>query len=294
MNKISAVLNSFNDERNIQKALQSVSWCDEIVVCDMYSEDKTAEIAKKTGSKVFYHKKQDYVELARNFAISKTSNEWILLLDPDEEIPESLKERLIEIASGMKHIDYVRIPRKNLIFNHFMKASMWWPDLNIRFFKKDKVKWGDKIHAQPRISGEGLDLPAEDKWAIVHYSYKDVSQFINRMDRYTKIQADELIKEGYKFNWKDLMSKPLGEFLSRFFANQGYKDGLHGLSLSLLQAFSFLVVYLKVWEVSRFKEQDLSLADFEDEVKVMGRDLNYWINQSKGGSLKKFLKIFKR
>lgn len=278
MNKISVVINTLNDEKNIERAIKSVNWADEIVVCDMHSDDKTVEIAKSLEVKVVLHKRLDYVEPARNFAISKASGEWILVLDPDEEIPDSLRERLIQIANKMKEIDYVRIPRKNIIFGKWMKASMWWPDLNVRFFKKGAVSWSDKIHRPPETSGDGLDLEAEEKWVIVHHNYQTVSQFVERMNRYTSVEAEQLKKDGYQFNWKDLIQKPTSEFLSRYFANKGYLDGVHGLSLSLLQAFSFLVVYLKLWEMGKFKEKDVNIDEVEKLKGKAASELNWWFN----------------
>ena len=295
--KISVVINTLNEEKNIAKTINSVKWATEIIVCDMYSEDKTVEIAKCLGVKIIYHKKVNYVEPARNYAISKASNEWILILDPDEQVTESLKERLIEIAAKMGQIDYVRVPRKNLIFGRFMKASMWWPDYNIRFFRKGKVKWGNKIHRPPEAFGLGLDLSADEKWAIVHYHYGSISQFLERMIRYTKVQTMELREEGYQFDWKDLIKKPLAEFLGRFFANRGFEDGLHGLVLSLLQAFSFLVVYLQVWELEGFKEQSMDFSELKEISKQSGSEIEYWFknaNLSKNTFMRFFQKVKNR
>ncbi|MBI2018510.1 glycosyltransferase family 2 protein [Candidatus Daviesbacteria bacterium] len=292
---ISVIINTLNEEKNIARAIESVKWADEVVVCDMHSEDKTVEIAKKLGAKVISHKRLDYVEPARNFAISKASNEWILIADPDEEIPDQLAKRLKEIANKMEQIDYVRIPRKNIIFGKWMKGAMWWPDLNVRFFRQDKVKWTDKIHRPPELLGQGLDLPAEEKWAIIHHNYQTIGQFIERMNRYTTIEAEELKKQGYEFNWQDLFDKPLNEFLSRFFANRGFEDGLHGLALSLLQGFSFLIIYLKVWENSSFKEAALNLADLEADKSKMGYQINYWMKEIKSSKnpFKRFFSKFK-
>lgn len=290
---ISAVINTLNEEKSIRRAIKSVLWADEVLVCDMYSDDKTVEIAKKLGARVIYHKRINYVEPARNFAISKAEGEWILILDADEQVPESLKERLVEIANKMDQMDYVRIPRKNLIFGKWMQESQWWPDLNVRFFKKGKVSWGDKIHRPPKVLGLGLDLPDNEKWAIVHHNYETIAQFLERMNRYTTIQAEELKKEGYKFDWKDLLEKPLSEFLSRFFANKGYKDGLHGLALSFLQAFSFLVVYLKLWESNNFKEQDIDLMEFNSQKDKSAKAIDFWIKKSKQ-SRNLFERLFKK
>lgn len=294
--KISVVINTLNEAESLERAIKSVAWADEIVLCDMYSSDKTVEVAKKLGAKVVFHKKEEFVERARNFAMSKAKNDWILVLDPDEEIPDSLARRLQEMAAAIKRVDYVRIPRKNLIFGRFMKASMWWPDFNVRFFRKGTVSWEDKIHLPPQVSGEGIDLPAEEEYAIVHHHYSSVFQFLGRMIRYTKAQAEELKKEGYKFDWKDLIKKPLSEFLSRFFANRGFEDGLHGLALSLLQSFSFLVVYLRVWEMEGFKAKEINLQDIKQVSKQSCYELDYWfkqVNFSKNAFKRFFQKITK-
>ncbi len=291
--RISVVINTLNEEKNIEQAIKSVKWADEIIVCDMRSEDKTVEIAKKLGAKIFLYKKEGFVEPARNFAISKASNEWILILDADEQISETLAKRLQEIAQKMHQIDYIKIPRKNLIFGHWMKYCGWWPDYNIRFFKKGKIKWTNKIHRPPESLGQGLDLPAEEQFALIHYSYQTISQFLGRLDRYTTIQAEELKKEGYNFGWQDLFEKPLGEFLSRFFAMRGYKDGLHGLALSLLQAFSFLVMYLKLWEIEKFQEQNIDLSELKTQKDKSTEAIDYWIRRSKQSS-SLFERLFKK
>lgn len=281
MNKISVVINTLNEEANIKKAIASVAWADEILVCDMYSEDKTVEIAKKLGAKVVYHKKEGFVEPARNFAISKATGDWILILDADEEVPDTLARRLKEIAQKMKQVMVVWIPRKNIIFEKWMKASMWWPDHQVRFFKAGKVRWQNKIHSKPEVIGESLMLEPEEKWAIIHHNYNSLFQYLDRMNRYTAIEAKELVDSGYKFRWEDLIQKPLSEFLSRFFASSGYKDGLHGLALSLLQAFSFLAVYLKVWEIEKFGQQELKSEELEMAKGKAGEELNYWFKKLK-------------
>lgn len=277
---ISVVINTFNEEKDLERVLASVKWADEIVVCDMNSNDQTATIAKKHGAKVFFHKKEDYVEKARNLTISKVTNEWVLVVDPDEEIPVTLKDRLKAIINETEQIAYVRIPRKNIIFGKWMKASMWWPDYNIRFFKKGTVLWTDKIHRPPTIKGEGIDLPTDERFAIIHHHYQNISEFLERMMRYTGVQAEELMREGYKFEYRDLVTKPLSEFLSRFFANRGFEDGLHGFSLSLLQAFSFLIMYLRVWEKEGFGEEDVNLEELKNINRQSGREFSYWFTYS--------------
>lgn len=278
--KISVAINTLNEEHNIARAIKSIKWVDEVVVCDMYSEDKTVEIAKKMGAEVIFHRKEGFVEPVRNFAISKTSNDWVLVLDADEEVPDVLANRIKEIITqGV--VDYVEIPRKNIIFGRWMKASMWWPDYHIRLFKKGKVVWNNAIHSKPKTEGKELVLPDEESLAIIHHNYRSVSQYLERMNRYSTIQAQELKDEKVIFKWGDLIEKPMGEFLSRFFAKKGYLDGLHGFALSLLQAVSFLVVYLKLWELSKFKEEEINLKVFEEKGKKISKEVKYWIDYSK-------------
>lgn len=294
MTKISAVINTFNEEKNIERAIKSVEWADEILVCDMYSDDDTAVIAKKLGAKIIFHKRVGFVELARNIAISKAQGDWILVLDADEEIPSDLADKIREIISKDGVVTHVEIPRKNIIFGKALKASMWWPDYNTRLFKKNSVTWGNKIHSKPKTEGQGLALPAVESHAIIHYHYQSVSQFLQRMDRYTSIQAKELKESGYEFNWKDLITKPLGEFLSRFYVNRGFEDGLHGLALSLLQAFSHFVMYLKVWERKEFSEANLKFEELNQVLKESGTQINYWMrygNLSKNKVKRVFQKI---
>lgn len=293
--KISVVINTLNEGELLTRAIKSVDWADEVLVCDMHSTDKSAEIAKKMGAKIVFHEKLDYVEPARNFAISKASGDWILIMDPDEEIPDSLARKLQEITKENSGVDFVEISRKNIIFGKWMKASMWWPDYNIRFFKKGSVSWGDMIHQPPKTTGSGIKLEANEQSAISHYHYDSASQFIERMNRYTTIQANELIKKGEHLKWQDLIKKPLSEFLSRFFAHRGFDDGLHGLALSLLQALSFVVVYLKIWEADKFTEQEIGWDELKKTNKKVGGEISYWLkyaNLSKN-PIRRFAQKFK-
>jgi len=277
--KISVVINTLNEAGSLPRAISSVKGlADEIIVCDMESDDNTGGVAKKLGAKVFTHKRLDYVEPARNFAISKAQGEWILILDVDEEIPSGLIKKLKEIVKTSQN-DYYRIPRKNIIFGKWMKHTRWWPDYNIRFFKKGMVSWNEVIHAVPMTQGLGADIPDKEEYALVHHNYEDIDQYIERMNRYTKVQSQELMKNGYVFAWQDLITKPLNEFLSRYFAGEGYKDGIHGLTVSLLQALSELTLYSKVWQKQGFKEGEIKKNEISTELNRGIHDLKWWMRK---------------
>jgi (heptosyl)LPS beta-1,4-glucosyltransferase len=276
MGAISVVINTLNEEKNLPRALASIkNIADEIVVCDMHSEDKTSEIAKKAGAKVYQYKRTGYVEPARNYAISKAKSNWILILDADEEITNNLSKSLRKIVKKPS-ADYYRLPRKNIIFGKWIKHSRWWPDYNIRFFKKGHVSWSEIIHSVPITTGKGLDLEAKEANAIVHYHYETIEQYIQRLNRYTTQHAKLNVKEGYKFKWRDLIKKPIDEFLSRYFQGQGYKDGLHGLALAGLQGISEFVMYLKIWQGDNFSEKNIEIDKVVDTMKEMESDIHYW------------------
>lgn len=276
MPKISVVINTINEEKNLPRALASLeNFADEIVVVDMKSSDATRTIARRAGAKVYEHKRTGYVEPARNFAIGKATGKWILILDADEKLPSTLKDKLKELANKSK-ADYYRLPRKNIIFGKWVRHSRWWPDYNIRFFRKGFVEWSEIIHSVPTTVGKGIDLEATEKNAIVHYHYDSLEQYVERLNRYTSMQAHDKYKNGYLFKWKDIIRRPSNEFLSRYFQGQGYKDGIHGLALASLQAFSELVLYLKIWQLEKFKKQSFDVTEAVNEIKNSQTDLNYW------------------
>ncbi len=277
--KISAVINTLNEEKNIRDCLKTLDWVDEIVIVDMNSDDKTVAIAKSLKATLYKHKRVGYVEPARNFALSKASGNWILLIDADERVPKTLVPTLKKIASE-DQVTHVQIPRQNLSFGKWIQRTGWWPDYNIRFFKKGAVTWRNEIHSQPQVTGAGLVLEAKPELALTHYNYATLDSYLERMFRYTQFQAQTVLKTKYQFVWTDLITKPLNEFLSRFFASEGYKDGLHGLVLSLLQAFSELIVYLRVWEAQGYRSVDESrfASEFSHLTILQGKAINYWLD----------------
>jgi (heptosyl)LPS beta-1,4-glucosyltransferase len=267
------------EEKYLASCLSSIKdFAGEIVVIDMSNSSDISTIAKKYKAKVYKHDFVNYVEPVRNFGISKATNEWILILDPDEEISKTLIKRLKEIIEN-DEADFIRIPRKNVVFGKVLRHSRWWPDYNIRFFKHGKVSWDEIIHAVPMTEGRGMDLESLDELAITHHHYESLEQFIDRMNRYTTIQA-KLKSKDYKFKWTDLIRRPTAEFLSRFFAGDGFRDGIHGLALSMLQAFSELVLYLKIWGLNKFKEENINIKEIVEELESTKKELNYWQNDA--------------
>jgi len=273
---ISAVLCVYNEEKNIEECLKSLSFVDEIIIVDDGSSDKTVEIAKKYTDKIFPHDHVGYVEPLRNLAIAKAAGNWILVLDADERVPTSLAEKLQTIVSeDDPKLSCIEIPRKNMIFGKWIEHTGWWPDYQRRFFRKDKVTWSDEIHSVPEVDGEVIKLPSEEAMSILHENYENIADYLQRMDRYTSIESEEAREV---LHISHFLQKPASEFLFRFFAKEGYKDKEHGLVLSLLQSYFQLVTLTKQWEKNNYKMEGMG-ANVESVTIVLSslaKEYLYW------------------
>jgi len=164
------------------------------------------------------------------------------------------------------------------MFGQALEHSGWWPDYQLRFFKNGAVHWTDKVHTQPTYTGKLVYLPANPQSAIIHHNYQTISQFIQRLDRYTDLELRKRTQstKSQSFTAKAVVESFSAEFFLRFFVHEGVKDGLHGLSLSFLQSFYEQTVLLKMWQNEKFidkstqKEAILALEGFE-------KDLQYWL-----------------
>ena len=278
MAKLSFVTTAYNEEKKLRECLLSIKdIADEIIVINNSSIDKTEEIAKEFTKKIFNKENNLMLNVNKNFGFSKASSEWILNLDPDERLTPELKEEIKQILEANdKNIDGYYIPRKNIIFGQWIKNSIWWPDYQLRLFRKNKGKFKEK-HVHELLEVDGKTKVLENP--MLHLNYQSVSQFIKKMDLYTENEADNFLKTGKLFNPIDCLRMPINDFLKTFFSQKGYKDGFHGLVLSLLQSSYTLISMVKVWEKSGFKEYNEKevLSDFFSESKKISKEIKYWI-----------------
>lgn len=250
---ISAAIVTFNEDKKLEKCLASIKgFADEIIVVDLGSLDKTKEVCKSAGVRLIEHEFVSIVEPVRNFAISNTKGEWVLILDPDEQISDQLKQRLKEIISEDKFVA-VNIPRKNIFFDKWIARSNWWPDRHIRFFKKGHIVWEDRIHSYPKVVGKILSLPAQENLAISHFGYDSLSQFLDRQNRYSQIDAQQRYELGDRFSWKSFFWMPTREFLVRYIKHQGFLDGYLGFCLTYFMMIYQLMIRIKLWELEKQK-----------------------------------------
>jgi len=283
---ISIVITAFNEEKNIKACLESIGeLAGEIIVIDNSSTDKTAHIAEKYTSHI-YQRENDpkNIDLAKNFGFEKATKDWILSLDADERVTPELREEIKQAISTTNFTAY-KIPRKNIIFNKWIKHSLWHPDFQTRLFQRGKAKYTHAtVHKQLSVEGTVGELKSH----LIHENYQSLSQYLSKMDIYTTSEAEDMVKRGVTFVKTDVIAKPSSDFLKTYFLQEGYKDGYHGFVLSCLQAVYAFLVVTKVWEKKGFDEQDESFL--EDALSVwqkFQKEFSYWvlttsINKSKG------------
>lgn len=297
MNKkiiLSVAISVFNGEKDLDDCLKSLSFADEIIVVNNSSTDNTLEIAGKYTDKIFTRPNNLMLNINKNYGFSKAKGEWIINLDADERISSELAEEIkSEIGNPRLKMNGYQIPRKNIIFGKWMEHAGWYPDLQLRLFKRGSGRFEEQhVHEMIKVEGEVGQLNGH----ILHYNYYSIAQFIQKMGTiYGPNEAEQLIKKGYVFDWRDAVRFPAKEFLSRFFAREGYRDGLHGLMLSLLMAFYHLIVFSYIWEKQKFKQINSSeiLTETEKEVRQTSRDLFFWFSKEKTKFIKNPLrKIF--
>lgn len=275
---IAAAVLTKNEETDLSSCLNSLSWVTKIVVVDSGSTDKTITLAKKYKAEV--HKRSfDNFAAQRNFALSKVATyNWVLMVDADEVVEKSLAKELQFFAKDI-YLDGVKVPRKNKIFGRWIEHADWYPDYRLVFFRPKMVNYVGEVHETATfIKGNGTTATASGH--LLHHNYDSVHEFVvkNLVD-YPLQYAKVLDGEKTKFSPLDLLSKPVSEFMRRFFLTEGYKDGLHGLILSALMGVQTLVAYAYLWELQG-KRKDLTTAETRQvfaTLKGKGSELSYWL-----------------
>lgn len=294
---LSIVISAYNEEKKIEDCLKSAIFADEIIFVDNTSSDKTVEIAKKYTSKIFVRQNNLMLNVNKNFGFGKAKGDWILSLDADERVsPELAKEVQDEIGNlkleiGNSGIAGYWIPRKNIIFGKWIKHTGWYPDYQLRLFKNSKGRFAEKhVHEMIEIEGETKRLTNP----MIHYNYDNVSQFLHKLSViYGPNEAENLIKKGIKVAAKDAIIFPTQEFLKRFFAQDGYKDGLHGLTLSLFMAFYHFVVFAMIWEKQKFQDEEGNiLGETEKQIKKSYKEIMFWFLDKKSQETKNLFSKF--
>jgi len=248
--KLSVVIIAENEEDRIEDALKSCAGiADEIVVVDGYSMDRTVEIAQKYGAKIY---KNPFIDFGsqKNFALDKAGNQWVLNLDADERISEMLEKELGQLKQKPDNeidADGFLIKRKTFYLGRWIRHSGWYPDRKLRLFRKDKSRWQGRIHEGLILEGKTKKIEGD----ILHFTYRNISDHINRLNRYSHMQAEDIARGKKKLLYLRALLLPPITFIRFYLWKLGILDGLPGLVIALVSSWATAMKYLKAIEMRK-------------------------------------------
>jgi glycosyltransferase involved in cell wall biosynthesis len=239
--KITATIITLNEERKIARAMESLRCCDEIVVVDSGSNDRTAEIAAKLGARVIESPWGGYAR-QKNFAAECASNEWILSLDADEALSEALEGEIWQIKKNGPRYDAYTMPRLAQYMGRWILHSGWYPDRKVRLYQRSKAKWvGDYVHESVVVNGRVGHLQSD----LLHFTCDSLSEHLRTMDRYTTLAAEQLVAQNKAIGLRHLLLDPIWTFWRSYLLQRGYLDGIEGLTIAWMAALYNFVKYAK-------------------------------------------------
>jgi ADP-heptose:LPS heptosyltransferase len=257
---LSAVVLSNNSEKKIGSCLESLKgWADEVIVVDGGSTDNTIKIAEGFGAHVYSHPFLGSFAAERNFGTDKAISEWVLQLDSDEVVSEGFKKKCDETLAGTP-CAALKFRRKNIFLGHPFTYGGWY-HWSQHLFKKGKARYEGRVHEKMIVDGEVGNLDAD----IIHTPFDSIAEFIERQNRYTDLQARDIIDSEKDLTAKkiryNLKVKPLKLFRKIYFSKKGYKEGRYGLIFALLSSWVHFVKWAKVWELTKDKKNILVIRN---------------------------------
>ena len=249
MNKISVAIITKNEEANIRACLESVRWADDLVVVDSGSTDQTLQICREYPARIFVEEWKGFAR-QKNSAIAKTRHQWVLSLDADERIPLKLKEEIEKEINQDRPCNGYFIARKNFFAGRWIRHCGWFPDYNLRLFRKSRGRFQERaVHERVQIEGKAERLQN----FLIHETYHSVGDFLQRMDRYSTLAAREMDQEGKQFRIFDLLFRPPFTFFQMYLIRLGFLEGYWGFLLSGLYSFYTFTKYSKLRELKERK-----------------------------------------
>jgi glycosyltransferase involved in cell wall biosynthesis len=244
---ISVVIITFNSEFALEKVLKAVSWANEIIIVDSGSTDKTLEIAKSFGIEPIYNKFEGFGK-QKNYACSLAKNNWVLSIDDDEVITESLKKEIEAIDLIKTEYSGFKLPISLVFLGKILKYGGEYKKLHLRFFNKNKGNWNQSgVHEGVELSGKIGQLNQQ----ILHYSYANLHDYFSKFNTYTSLAAESLFEKNKKVSWLKVISRFPLTFLKNYLIKGSIMDGYHGFIWSLLSAIYTVVKYAKLKELNK-------------------------------------------
>ena len=244
--KITATIITLDEERNIGRAIESLRCCDEILIVDSGSVDRTVELAEKLGARVIEAGWRGYAG-QKNWAAEQASNEWILSLDADEALSEALEAEIWNLKKNGPRYDAYTMPRLARYLGRWILHSGWYPDRKVRLYHRERAKWmGDFVHESVHAQGSVGHLDAN----ILHFTCDSLSEHVKTVERYTTLAAQELASRRVRIGWLRLIVDPPWTFIRSYFLQRGFLDGLEGLIIAYMAAFYTFLKYAKTRNMS--------------------------------------------
>ena len=239
--KISATIITFNEERNLSRVIESLRCCDEILVLDSGSNDRTVEIAANLGARVEEASWHGYAA-QKNIAAELASHDWILSLDADESVSEALEAEIWHIKKVGPEFDGYTVPRLAQYLGRWILHGGWYPDRKIRLFDRRKAKWvGDFVHESVQVEGSVGHLKSN----LLHFTCSSLSEHLKTMDSYTTLAAQEIAARDTRVGLSRLLFDPPWTFFRTYFLLRGFQDGPEGLAIAYMAAFYNFLKYAK-------------------------------------------------
>ncbi len=246
---ISCAIVVFNEERNIREALASVAWMDEIIAVDSYSADKTVEICREFTPHVFQRKWHGFGE-QKNSAIDRATSDWVFILDADERVSDDLRveiQRVLETSAPAGPVAY-SLPRKNYYYGKWIRWGGVYPDYQLRLFRRGVGRLDDS-EPHNRFVFEGLRGDLTN--ALDHYTERTIEDHFKKFNNFTTLAARERGKTKRTVRWTDLTIRPLFTFWKYYVRRQAFRDGVHGLIISVFASMYTFVKYAKLWDATK-------------------------------------------
>ncbi|MGH7771041.1 MAG: glycosyltransferase family 2 protein [Candidatus Binatia bacterium] len=252
--EISAIVVCFNEEDNIGECLEGLKWCDEIVVVDSFSTDRTVEICRQYTDRVIQRPWAGYRD-QKAFAHSQATREWVFLVDADERVPPELRD---EIQDALKRFgaDYVAFSVSRLVYylGRWWWRGGWYPDYDIRIFRRDRAKWGGSDpHEKILIDGKVRRL----RHPLHHFSYRDITDHIARINHFTAVSSMELSRERRCWRWTDSLCRPALRFFYSYVWKRGLLEGFPGFFLAVTAAIYVFLRYAKLRELELREREEM-------------------------------------
>jgi len=265
-----ACLITFNEEDNIEAALESIGFADEIIVVDSHSTDRTRELAlgfrgrsrdgREVEPRVIERDWPGHVE-QKNFAIDQAQHDWVLCLDADERVSSRLRQEIASVLGvDSPEFDGYTMPRKTYYLGRWILRGGWYPDRKLRLFRRSRGRWsGINPHDHVKVQGRTRNLQGD----LYHFSYRDIADHLRTINFFTDIASKEKQKRRIRYQLARMLIQPPYKFFKMYFLKQGFREGIPGLIIAILGMFYVFLKYAKLWELKLQNRKEVAEEDIQ-------------------------------